>query len=261
VNCTAVRALLPEHSLGVADGDAGAVERHLAWCAACRREARDLQGASASLAFALAPADAPPELEDRVVGAVGDLAGVAPRRARRARRGVTLLLAAAVAVAGLFGGAVMARREPADDPSLAIDRQIDERNSLLTFIQNTMGRDTLAVLGVLRPDGDGAGGGSAVALLNGRRSDQVMVIANGLRAGQGPYRVELADGEGTFIRVGRPRLDPGGGFTVGLVTPVDLTGFVNVLVRDGAGDVVLSGTLREDAPPSSPSAGPPSPSP
>ena len=56
VNCIAVRELLPEHALGVADGDADAVERHLAWCAACRKEARDLHRAAASFAFVLAPA-------------------------------------------------------------------------------------------------------------------------------------------------------------------------------------------------------------
>jgi hypothetical protein len=256
VNCTTVRELLPEHALGVADGDADAIERHLASCAACRREARDLQGASASLAFALAPVAAPAGLEERVVGAVTGPAGVAPRR-RRARRGATLLLAAAVAIAGLGGGAVLARREPPADPGLSQQRAIDERNDLLTFVQNTIGRDTVAVLGVLRPGDDAAGGGSAVALVNGRRDDQVMVIANGLRARGVPYRIQLADGEGRFIDVGRARaVDGGGGFTVALVTPVDLTGFVNVLVRDRRGDVVLSGTLREDAPISSPSVSP-----
>lgn len=60
MNCPAVRDRLPEHALGVVDHhDATAIERHLAWCAACRKEARDLERAAATMAFALAPAYPP----------------------------------------------------------------------------------------------------------------------------------------------------------------------------------------------------------
>jgi predicted anti-sigma-YlaC factor YlaD len=71
VNCPAVRDRLPEHALGVADHhDVHAIERHLAWCAACRKEARDLERAAATLAFAPAPVVPPRELEERIVTAV-----------------------------------------------------------------------------------------------------------------------------------------------------------------------------------------------
>ena len=42
MNCAAVRDLLPEHALGVGNGEVAAIEKHLSWCAACRKEARDL---------------------------------------------------------------------------------------------------------------------------------------------------------------------------------------------------------------------------
>ncbi len=258
MNCASVRERLPEHTLGMKGSDAAALERHLVLCAACRKEARDLQTAAASLAAALAPASPPDGLEDRVVDAVHREAGIVPRRARR-RRGATLLLAAAVAMAGLGGGAVIARRQPAADPSLVATRLGDERAGIEDFIRTIeeQGANIRGMLGVLRATDGGPGGGSAVALISDAEDDRVLVVVSGLPADAGlPYRVELADGKGRFIRVGRATaLDGGGGFSEGLETPVALTGFVNVLVRDRDGRVVLTGTLR-DTPVSSPSASP-----
>jgi hypothetical protein len=108
---------------------------------------------------------------------------------------------------------------------------------------------------VLRHVGGAAGGGTAVSVVAPTTVDQVLVVVNGLPDDAAlPYSVELADGEGGFAPVGAADvLDAGGGFTLATVTARDLSRFVNVLVRDAQGDVVMRGTLREELPEPAPS--------
>ena len=95
MNCAGVRETLPAFALGVAPPpDVSSIELHVETCAACRKEAIDLQRAVTAFGYALAPVEpAVPELEDRVVAAVQTATG--PRTRRRANRhkraGVTLL--------------------------------------------------------------------------------------------------------------------------------------------------------------------------
>ena len=110
MNCTAVRERLTERALGaVPADDAQALDRHLAWCAACRKESGELDRAATTFAFALAPADPPADLEDRVVANIQEVAAKRlPQGARRGRLAVALAIAGMIAVSGLGWGAVMA---------------------------------------------------------------------------------------------------------------------------------------------------------
>ena len=71
MDCTQVRDRLTEHALATLPGDERAfVDRHLEWCAGCRKEAAELEAAAASVGLSLAQSDPPPSLEDRVVDRV-----------------------------------------------------------------------------------------------------------------------------------------------------------------------------------------------
>jgi len=251
VNCPAVRDRLPEHALGVADRhDATAIERHLAWCAACRKEARDLERATATMAFALAPADPAPELAERVIGAVRRVSAPtqAGRSARsRRRRAGVILLAAALTVAGLGAGAVLGHRN--GPPAPASVRGGQDEVALAKFeaaIQAARSTDPniQADIGKLSPTKGFDGSGAALTLASRNEHDQVIVWVTGLRARPVPYLVSLADGRGNAIDVARiGKLDRDGGAMLARFASRNLARYDRIVVQDGKGRIVLSGSL------------------
>lgn len=253
VSCSVVRGLLTEHALGVAGPrDALIVERHLAWCAACRKEVQELARATAMFAYATPPANLPDDLEDRVVDAVQRAAGrpISPRR-RAARRAGTLVLAAAIALSGLGVGAVIARRSaPSEQTEVAADRAGKALEEFSRVVEDLRFMDPEAdvFLGVLGPETTGRARGTAMTIVAPWLKDRAVVMVTGLpdTPARLPYRVAIADGMGTIIDVGTvSSLDPGGEATVIASVSRDLTPFVNVFVTDARDRVVLRGTLRE----------------
>ena len=253
VSCTTVRDLLPEHALGVTgQRETVIVERHLAWCAACRKESQDLARAAVTLAYALPSAAEPEDLQPRVVAAVRHVAGRPARTPTgRMRRVGTLVLAAALAVSGLGVGAVVARRSSPDEQTIASsERAKDALLEFVTLIEDYefVDPETDVFLGVLGPETAGRGRGTAMTIVVPTVEDRAVVMVTGLtdRPARLPYRVEIADGLGNFVEVGTiVDLDPGGEATVATITSRDLTPFVNVLVTDARDRLVLRGTLRE----------------
>jgi hypothetical protein len=250
VNCLAVRDLLAEHSLGVlGQREAGSVDRHLEWCAACRKEAGELQRAAATLAYSVAPAEPPAHLEERVVSAVRGAAGRRAAAAPRRRRGaVAAVLAAAFALSGLGWGAVMAGRNARleDQVATAIaDRDVAIRQ-FVTALEEVDPTGVVELADLMSPR-QRTGGGDALVVLSPSADDVALVTFTGLqRVGDDrlPLQVWL-QGDGVPDElVGRIRsLDTGGGGGVTRWFDDSLRPFGSVAIRDANGKTLLHGAL------------------
>ncbi len=257
MNCLAVRELLPELAVGVLSaGDRDEVERHLRWCAGCRKESAELGQAAATFAFALAPSPVPQGLGERIVERVRRAAG-APGTRRRARTAAASIVAAMVAVGSLGWGAVMAgradrfeqrAREAERSRVIALaDFQKILDGIILPLPQDLPSDDTY--LGHLGPTAEGKGGGAVLQLVSPDLLDFTIVIVNGLdpqATDRLPYRVQLFNAAGEMLKAGRiDELDADGGAEVfHEFAHVDLTGFTSVRVVDHGGEVVLGGTVE-----------------
>jgi anti-sigma factor RsiW len=258
VNCMTVRERLAEHALGVLSAsELAAVDRHLEWCAACRKEAAQLQGAAATLAYSVAPVEPPGELEDRVLEAVRGAAGKrrvsAPRRSRVAAAGV---LAAALALSGLAWGAVMAGRADRLRDQILVQRERQEQafDRLRTVIERLEGADPANIVEVTTLESPRArpGGGEALVLLSPSSDDFALVALTGLtgvRDRQFPLDVQLVTDGGGAATIGQvSSLDPTGSVTLNRWSAGSLRDFDAIEVRDARGRVLLRGALSVQAP-------------
>ena len=264
MNCAAVRDRMPELALGSLPlRDAELFDRHLAWCAACRKEAGDLRRAAAVLPYALAPTTPPEDLEDRVVTAVHEAAGGRRTPARRGRSAAAAAVAAMVAVGALGWGAVMAGRADRfrDQARAAIQRQQAAIQQFSDFLLSPPFRDPEndVYLGTLAGPPGSSAKGSAIALTSPSGKDIAIVSVSGLptEASSGlrlPYKVTLKSSDGARALVGKiTELDTGGEAQVGKDFERDLSGLSQVVVRDAGGAVLLFGTLTLRAAVPSPS--------
>lgn len=253
MTCVEVRSLLAERSLGTLEAEAATgLDRHLARCAACRKEGGELDAAAGSLAYVLAPAAPPSGLEDRVVTTVQRVAAgrVPARRRGRMSMVVATAVAAMVAVAGLGFGAVMAGRA-ARFRDQAVTSSVRNRDSMDIFrwILRSMefsDPSNSVEMGTLAPVGGGPASGSALTLLAPRSPDMAIVTLAALRVDLSrlPLEVSLV-GPGRKVVVGSiSRLDSGGAASVGTSLNEDLSMFEEVVVRDAKGIVLLRGDLR-----------------
>jgi hypothetical protein len=255
VTCLGVRELLPELAIGVlAPAERDEVERHLRWCAGCRKEASELGQAAATFAFALAPVPVPHGLGEQIVERVRHVAG-RPGTPRRARTSAASIVAAMVAVASLGWGAAMAGRaerfeERAERAEQARAEALQDFEKVLAgFVPGQELPEEQTRLGRLMPTADGQGGGAVLQLVSPSVLDFTIVIVNGLdpqATNKLPYRVQLLNVAGQVLRAGRiTELDADGGAEVfHQFANKDLSGYSTVRVLDAAGVVVLTGGIE-----------------
>jgi len=259
VTCLEVRDRLVERSLGALHlEDVTEVDRHLGWCAACRKEAEELDRAAATFALTLAPVVPDPDLEERVVRAVHDVHEAPPTRrpSRRSRSAAVAAIAAAVVVSALGWGVAMAgRAERFSDAFAQAERRNDD---MIHQLRKVVGSQVFeaagnrAYLGALAPTAGRSGGGSALTWTSPTITDFTFVTVAGLPPENRdalPYRVWIVqDSSGLRLPVGKPirHLDVDGGAMVSQDAR-DLTGFHTVIVTDAQGGIVLRGTVGSEA--------------
>lgn len=253
MNCLAVREHLPEHAMSLlVSRERSAVDRHLATCAACRKEAEDLAEASALLGRTAPLVEPPAGLADEIVASVHRSVATQPATRRRMRvTAVAASLAAVIAVAGLGWGAVMADR--ADEAEERADRADRARQTAIAterllrdrFIFGP--RDVLSSATLAAQDG-GPGGGWAFVLTRPGQADLTLMRAFDLPADVAmPLRVWLTDGAQVRVLVGRVReLDSERGFEQAEQTGVDLGSVAMAVVKDAEGHAVLAGEITPD---------------
>jgi hypothetical protein len=255
MDCLPVRERLTEYALSTLDRDERAfVERHLEWCAGCRKEAAELTSAAALAGEAVPQAEPPAELEDRIVRAVRAAAGTRPRRRRV--RGVAVLAAATLVLLALgvgWGASVVQSARHKEQAAVSRADAIAERLDRLfrTLVPHHQGghptvgpRDQLRKAQLAPPSLGMHGGGSAALFISHVQDDWALVVVGGLSEKAAPYRVSLRNQYGQFAYVGAiSKLDAGGGAAIWHEYQQHLNAYTDVIVKDRGGRIVLSGSV------------------
>lgn len=250
--CVAVREELTERALGSLDERRAAeIDLHLRECAACRREALDLQKAAATLGFALAPVTLPSDLEARVTSSVKKQAD------RRVTRGLAMRKLAAPGIAAavllLFAvstAVVMVNR------TRTLDRQNqalinDSQSQALERLRQLAGTDALTDPSVMRSSSvmssvSGVSGvATAVATFSAAGSDVVVVVSGvsqGLRT-DFPYIVKLQATKGGVVVGEIYGIDEMTSATVSRHFDSDVSQFTRVVLVNAEGKVLLRGNM------------------
>jgi hypothetical protein len=248
--CIELRARLSEHAVStLPEKERREVERHLEWCAGCRKESRELQEGAATAGLSLVPVDPPAQLEDRVVSAIRTGANSGSVRRRTALRSVTVI----AAVIGLLGialaGVLFARQQSTQN---ALDSSTRQRQEMLVRLEALLrtlrqgGQPSHIEQMVLRPVGgsDGAGGALLDVPKSSRFSAELEVLVTGLDPSRVPYRVWLLGPDGRrFMIPGYIALDHTGGGDLSWFGRT-LHSYSAIEIRDRSGKRVLTGSFH-----------------
>jgi Putative zinc-finger len=246
MDCPRVREHLAEYVLGTLEGDTRRfVERHLEWCAGCRKEMGELAEGAAVASSAFSPAEPPPELENRIVAAIGEAVGRRDQR-RRPRLAVAAATAAALVAIGAFGWAIAMTGRLSEFRHVADRAQsrAEEFEKVLRSI--LMEADDGRILSAdLVGVADAPGGGRGIIFDAPGGTDWALVITGGLAPENGPYHAYLTTG-GSRQRLGLLSPSATGEMAAYRIFSRDVSGAHWVSVRDGSGNTVLRGSVSAE---------------
>jgi hypothetical protein len=232
VTCAEVREHLSEHALGLLGSeDVREVERHLQWCAGCRKESAELLEGVASLALSIPPVDPPLTLEDEVVDRVGAASGTHRRRGRRGFRVLAAMaLAAAVFAGSAVGWGVRQRNqaELARSRLVEIQQQSADTRDLILQLQkqfNGVAAQGKLYQADLFPVSRRELGGTALMFVSAGGQDFILVdVVAPLDARSAPFSANLVSSTGRRLEVGTlARTNNGDYVLFRLDLPKDLT--------------------------------------
>lgn len=242
MTCLQVRERLPEHAIGLLNRvEARDVDRHLEWCAGCRKEALELQEGATALALAL-PSDEPPAgLEERIVGRLTSAAGTRPAPSRRGVRVLAAATLAAVLIAlGSVGWAIAERRR-VQDIRATIAQQIDQIQ-LLTEFTATLGSNPFEA--ELFPILEARGSGRVVIFGSRNSDDFILAAVHVAEPVSDRYTIQLTDHSGRVLSGGELARTNNGILMFYEYSGKNLAGGASITVSDGSGRPVLNGTVR-----------------
>jgi anti-sigma factor RsiW len=253
VDCLSIRGRLAEFVLsGLGPDERPQVERHLDWCAGCRKEAGELAQATTVLAVSIEPVEPPAELEQRVVRAVTAMAG--RRLPGRRRWAAAAMAAAAMVVVSALGSAAFllgraellaAEKQTAEDRTSAAEAEAKALAEQVEQVLRSVGAGSEeAVRPVqLSPVAGGEGAGSALVYDSADRHWAMVAVAGLEREGL-PYRVAMRTRTGSWIPMPAILdLDIAGAARSLYYFDRSLSGVSRIVVRDIVGHRVLVGTV------------------
>ena len=249
--CMDLRGRLAEHAVStLPEKERRELDRHLEWCAGCRKEARELQEGAATAGLSLAPVDPPAHLEDRVVSTIRHaVPGGSGRRRRMGLRSVTVV-AAVIGLLGFGLAGLLFARQQSTQSALAYSKKqhqamLVKLKHYLTDLRNGGQQSQIEQL-VLHPVGASHGVGGALLDIpkSHRFSAELEVLVAGLDPSHVPYRVWLRAPDGRrFMIPGYIALDEKGGGDLTWSSRA-LPSYSIVDIRDRSGKRVLTGSFR-----------------
>ena len=253
MDCADVRDRLTEYVLSVLPApEVGPVEQHLSWCAGCRKEAAELAGGAAAAGLSLPQADPPKALEERIVKEIRAAGGMPGARKGRARSRTMIVLAATLAIfMGLgwwatFGDLQSSEkaRQSSESNAQFVSRRLNDLLRELTRGPHRVQPQDALLDVQLTPELGSNGGGKAEVFLSPNRDDWVLVYVGGLDPKAGPYGATVQSPDGGVLPLGVQDPDSGGGVALFGQFPQSLKPFKRIVVTDGNGHVVLTGTVH-----------------